>query len=65
MLDSADDLRDRAFVTYRAFCLTLCYCHVSPREPADLSKSPGFKAAQPDQDEGLGQRQGIKKISNI
>lgn len=54
MLNSADDLRDRAFVTYRAFCLALCYGHVSPWEPAALSKSPGFKAAQSDQGLGIG-----------
>lgn len=48
MLDSTDDLRDRAFVTYWAFCLALCYGHVSPQEPAALSKSHGFKPAQAD-----------------
>lgn len=58
MLNSADDLRDGAFVTYRAFCPALCYGHVLPWEHAALSKSPGFKASQPDW--GLGQCQGIK-----
>lgn len=61
MLNSADDLRDRAFVTYRAFCLPLCYGHVSPWEPAALSKSPGFKAAPPDHGAGIGPVPGNKE----
>ena len=61
MLNSADDLRDRAFVTYRAFCLALCYDHVSPWELAALSKSPGFKAAQLDQGLGIGPVPGNKE----
>lgn len=61
MLNSADDLRDRAFVTYRAFCLALCFGHVSPGEPAARSKSPGFKAAQPNQGAKIGPVPGSKE----
>lgn len=45
MPNPAGDLRDRARVTKQAFCPPLCYSHVSPWEPAALSKSPRLKVA--------------------
>lgn len=50
MPNPADDLRDGACVTQQAFCQALCYGHVSPWEPAALSKRP----ARPDQGTGAG-----------
>lgn len=65
MLNSADDLRDGAFVTYRAFCPALCYGHVLPWEHAALSKSPGFKASPPDWGLRIGPVPGNKELPNI